>query len=100
MRLRTVIFIAILSLCFASCARSFRTAEQFLDEIEARLETQPDSAFIALDSLDRSLLGTKELRARHALLYTIALEKKDVGAGQVLSVQAFLGLLIRQGSGG
>lgn len=75
MRLRTVIFIAILSLCFASCARSFRTAEQFLDEIEARLETQPDSAFIALDSLDRSLLGTKELRARHALLYTIALEK-------------------------
>lgn len=75
MNLRTVIFIAILSLCFASCARSFRTAEQFLDEIEARLETQPDSAFIALDSLDRSLLGTKELRARHALLYTIALEK-------------------------
>ncbi len=75
MKLRTVIFIAILSFCFASCARSFRTAEQFLDEIEARLETQPDSAFVALDSLDRSMLGTKELRARHALLYTIALEK-------------------------
>ena len=75
MKLRTVIFIAILSFCFASCAHSFRTAEQFLDEIEARLETQPDSAFVALDSLDRSLLGTKELRARHALLYTIALEK-------------------------
>jgi len=75
MKLRTVIFIAILSFCFASCAHSFRTAEQFLDEIEARLETQPDSAFVALDSLDRSMLGTKELRARHALLYTIALEK-------------------------
>ena len=75
MKLRTIIFIAILSFCFASCARSFRTAEQFLDEIEARLETQPDSAFVALDSLDRSMLGTKELRARHALLYTIALEK-------------------------
>ena len=75
MKLRTVIFIAILSFCFVSCAHSFRTAEQFLDEIEVRLETQPDSAFVALDSLDRSLLGTKELRARHALLYTIALEK-------------------------
>ena len=75
MKLRTVIFIAILSFCFASCAHSFRTAEQFLDEIEAKLETQPDSAFVALDSLDRSMLGTKELRARHALLYTIALEK-------------------------
>lgn len=75
MRPKTIIFLAVIALCFASCARSFRTAEQFLDEIEARLETQPDSAFIALDSLDRSLLGTKELRARHALLYTIALEK-------------------------
>lgn len=72
---KTIIILAVIALCFASCARSFRTAEQFLDEIEARLETQPDSAFIALDSLDRSLLGTKELRARHALLYTIALEK-------------------------
>lgn len=75
MRPKTIIFLAVIALCFASCGRSFSLAERFLDEAEAKLETQPDSAFIALDSLDRSLLGTKELRARHALLYTIALEK-------------------------
>ena len=75
MRPKTIIFLAVIALCFASCGRSFSLAERFLDEAEAKLETQPDGAFVELDSLDRSLLGTKELRARHALLYTIALEK-------------------------
>lgn len=75
MRPKNIIFLAVIALCFASCGRSFSLAERFLDEAEAKLETQPDSAFVELDSLDRSLLGTKELRARHALLYTIALEK-------------------------
>jgi hypothetical protein len=42
------------------------------------LTTAPDSAFVALDSLDRSLLNTKELQARHALLYSQALEKVGI----------------------
>lgn len=50
-------------------------AERLLDDAEAHLEMHPDSAFVALDSLDRRQLNTPELRARHALLYSIALEK-------------------------
>lgn len=50
-------------------------ALRILDNAEAHLEMHPDSAFVALDSLDRSQLNTPELRARHALLYSIALEK-------------------------
>lgn len=50
-------------------------AARLLDNAEAHLETHPDSAFVALDSLDRRHLNTQELRARHALLYSIALEK-------------------------
>ena len=46
-----------------------------MDNAEAHLELHPDSAFVALDSLDRRELNTPELRARHALLYSIALEK-------------------------
>ncbi len=42
------------------------------------MESHPDSAFVALDSLDRSLLNTKELQARHALLYSQALEKVGI----------------------
>ncbi|MBP5570578.1 MAG: hypothetical protein J6X46_06120 [Prevotella sp.] len=48
---------------------------KILDQAETTLATAPDSAFVALDSLDRSLLNTPELRARHALLYSQALEK-------------------------
>lgn len=50
-------------------------AGRLLDSAEAHLEMHPDSAFVALDSLDRRHLNTPELRARHALLYSIALEK-------------------------
>ncbi len=50
-----------------------------LDVAEAHLETHPDSAFVALDSLDRKHLNSQELRARHALLYSIALEKCGIG---------------------
>ena len=50
-------------------------AGRLLDDAEAHLEIHPDSAFVALDSLDRRQLNTPELRARHALLYSIALEK-------------------------
>ena len=50
-------------------------AARLLDNAEAHLEMHPDSAFVALDSLDRRHLNTPELRARHALLYSIALEK-------------------------
>ena len=50
-------------------------AERLLDDAEAHLEMHPDSAFVALDSIDRRELNSPELRARHALLYSIALEK-------------------------
>lgn len=73
-RLSNIIFILILSLCVGSCMHNSDVG-RLLDDAEAHLEMHPDSAFVALDSLDRRQLNTPELRARHALLYSIALEK-------------------------
>lgn len=73
-RLADLIFILILSLCVGSCIHH-NDAGRLLDNAEAHLEMHPDSAFVALDSIDRRELNTPELRARHALLYSIALEK-------------------------
>lgn len=73
-RLSNFIFILILSLCVGSCIHH-NDAGRLLDNAEAHLDLHPDSAFVALDSLDRRQLNTPELRARHALLYSIALEK-------------------------
>lgn len=73
-RISNVIFFLIFTACMASCVRD-SDAGCLLDQAEMQLEMHPDSAFVALDSLDRSSLNTPELRARHALLYSIALEK-------------------------
>ena len=73
-RLSKFIFNLILSLCVGSCIHH-NDAGRLLDNAEAHLDVHPDSAFVALDSLDRRQLNTPELRARHALLYSIALEK-------------------------
>jgi hypothetical protein len=73
-RLSHIIFILILSFCAGSCIHD-GDAGILLDKAEAHLEMHPDSAFVALDSIDRRHLNTPELRARHALLYSIALEK-------------------------
>ncbi len=73
-RLSNIIFILTLSIFVGSCMHH-NDAGALMDNAEAHLELHPDSAFVALDSLDRRELNTPELRARHALLYSIALEK-------------------------
>lgn len=68
------IFGIVLSLCLWSCGHT-SSVYPLLDRAEICLETAPDSAFVVLDSLDRRMLDTPELKARHALLYSQALEK-------------------------
>lgn len=74
---QNIAFAAILLFCLGSCVHT-SDGTRLLDEAQARLENHPDSAFVALDSLDRRHLNTKELQARHALLYSIALEKVGI----------------------
>ncbi len=71
------IFAIILAVCLWSCGHN-SSVRPILDRAEMSMESHPDSAFVALDSLDRSLLNTKELQARHALLYSQALEKVGI----------------------
>lgn len=68
------IFAIILVACLWSCGHTGKV-RPILDRAEMCMESHPDSAFVTLDSLDRRLLDTPELRARHALLYSQALEK-------------------------
>lgn len=75
--IQNIAFTAILFFCLGSCAHT-SDGTRLLDEAQARLENHPDSAFVALDSLDRRHLNTRELQARHALLYSIALEKVGI----------------------
>ena len=49
-----------------------------LDWAEAVMEEHPDSALALLDTLDRSRLRTRGAKARHALLYSQALDKNYI----------------------
>lgn len=69
-----IIFAFVLFLCLWSCGHG-SVVRPILDRAEMSLDSHPDSAFVALDSLDRRMLDTPELRARHALLYSQALER-------------------------
>lgn len=58
------IFTIILTVCLWSCGQTSKVWH-ILDWAEMCMESHPDSAFVVMDSLDRRLQGTPELRARH-----------------------------------
>ncbi len=49
-----------------------------LNDIESYIMDRPDSALAVLDTMDRSLLTTERLRAHHALLHAMALDKNYI----------------------
>lgn len=81
------LLVAVVGLFVWSCTYTSPVAG-LLDRAEQELEAAPDSAFVLLDSMDRSLLETPELKARHALLYSLAIEKVgiDVSSDSIILI--------------
>lgn len=65
------IFLCLITLCVFACGRN---TNSFLDEIESILYQFPDSAYVALNSYDRSILQTGQDTARFALLYFLSFD--------------------------
>ena len=53
-------------------------AQRALNDVESYIMDRPDSALAVLDSMDRALLTTDRLKAHHALLYAMALDKNYI----------------------
>lgn len=70
----TIIFLVI---CLASC-NSHSTHWDTLSQVESYIEERPDSALVVLEQIDLSELSGKEEKAKHALLYSMALDKNFV----------------------
>lgn len=49
-----------------------------LSQVESYIEEKPDSALVTLEQIDLSELSDKEEKAKHALLYSMALDKNFV----------------------
>ena len=66
---------AVLTCCaLMSCVDDSAVVTE-LDWAETVMEAHPDSALALLDTLDRNRLRTRGAKARHALLYSQALDK-------------------------
>lgn len=75
--MKRALYMIFLLLAFCAC-RGREELRRQLDWAEQQTEAQPDSVCRVLADIPRKRLRTKELRARHALLYTRALDKSGV----------------------
>lgn len=69
-------FLIIAMLTIVSCAP--KNIQGTLDTVEVCIESRPDSAKSLLESIKLPLFATRELKARNALLNTIALDKNYI----------------------
>lgn len=73
---RTLLFIFLLLFLLDGC--SSRRVNDTLKDVESYIMERPDSALTVLDTMDRSLLKSERLRAHHALLHAMALDKNFI----------------------
>ncbi|MBR6932969.1 MAG: hypothetical protein IKH49_06675 [Bacteroidales bacterium] len=71
--MKRIFLILVFSFSFTTC-NTFRVRHT-LNDVESYLQARPDSAWAVLDGMDRSTLTTGDLRAHHALLYSLAADK-------------------------
>lgn len=90
------IFLLALLVLADSCA-SQRTAEA-LDDIETYIADRPDSALAAVRAIDTAALTTASLRAHHALLHAMALDKNWIDTTDESIVMPAVSYYDRHGS--
>lgn len=71
------ISIIILAIFLFSCNGHSKHWET-LSQVESYIEEKPDSALVTLEQIDLSELSGKDERAKHALLYSMALDKNFI----------------------
>ena len=71
-----ILFAAVLLLSCGTC--EIKDARKILDNVESFIQERPDSALSVLEGIDKSNLSNKELKARHGLLLSMALDKNFI----------------------
>lgn len=69
--------VIILAICLISC-NSHSKHWDTLSQVESYIEERPDSALVVLEQINTSELSCKEEKAKHALLYSMALDKNFI----------------------
>lgn len=79
----------------ASCSDSRQ--EETLDRAESLMEAYPDSALTILEGIGKQELGSKEEKARHALLMSMALDKNYIDTTSFDVLQPAIDYYLKKG---
>ena len=80
-------FVTILSALVLLAACAGTEIKTSLDNAKCLMEVSPAEALDTLESIDREALTTRKLRARHALLYSMALDKNYIDLKNVSIIE-------------
>lgn len=91
---------AALIVAMAACCCSYgnKNAVHALDSAEEAIWDRPDRALSVLESLDSTVLGSKSLRARFSLLYTMALDRNHIDTTDISVILPAINYYERHGS--
>lgn len=71
-----MLMLLLLACCIISCSN--HKQQEILNSAESLMEAHPDSALTILEGIEKSELGSKEEKARYALLMSMALDKNYI----------------------
>lgn len=75
--MKHLLSVIILAVCLLSCSGRSHYRDT-LSQVESYIEERPDSALVVLEQMNISGLSGKEEKAKHALLYSMALDKNVI----------------------
>lgn len=88
--------LAALACCAASCTHSRQ--QEALDRAESIMEAHPDSALSILNGIEKSELSSKAVRARYALLMSMALDKNYIDTTTFDVLQPAIDYYLKKGN--
>lgn len=80
------------------CSNDYTGVGMILDDVESYIEQYPDSALFVLQDVNSELLSDKELKARYALLYSMALDKNYIDKTDLSILQPAIDYYRKKGS--
>ena len=78
MHITNKLYTIILAICLTACNHHYSEHWETLSHIESYIIEHPDSALIVLEQIDISEVSSKEERAKHALLLSMAMDKNYI----------------------
>ena len=75
---RTIYTLIATALLLSCSGHEVRNSIKVLDDGESYIQERPDSALSVLEGIDKSVLNSRELKARHGLLLSMALDKNFI----------------------